>query len=275
MTNDATSMDLAKTASATADLVAEAGELALGYFRSSAQRWTKADNSPVTEADLAVDRFLKERLPALVPGSGWLSEETVDTPERLSAQRIWIVDPIDGTRSFIEGIPEWVVSVALVEDGRPILAVVLNPSSGESYTAEHGQGAKLSGKRILATTGTDLSGALIAGPNLLLQAFDRFGIKRSPWIHALANRFARVAAGRLDAAVARNDAYDWDIAAAHLLIVEAGGVLTDVHGRPPVYNRPVPRHGALLASGPGRFTELLNAMQVAAKVAEAHPESPI
>lgn len=275
MPNDLPSIDLAQTATAAAAVVAEAGAIALGFFRRSAERWTKADNSPVTEADLAVDRFLKERLPPLVPDAAWLSEETADTAERLAARRVWIVDPIDGTRSFIEGIPEWVISVALVEDGRPILAVVLNPSTDEAFAAEEGAGARLSGKPILATGGTELAGALVAGPNLLLQAFDRFGIERSPWVHALANRLARVAAGRLDAAVARNDAYDWDIAAAHLLIVEAGGVLTDVAGRPPVYNRPVPRHGALLASGPGRHAVLLAAMQDAAAAAAAHPDTPI
>jgi myo-inositol-1(or 4)-monophosphatase len=273
--NDTTSPDLAAAAEQAATIVMEAGTIALGFFRGDAQRWTKQDNSPVTEADLAVDRFLKERLPALVPGSAWLSEETVDTPERLTARLVWIVDPIDGTRSFIEGIPEWVISVALVADGRPIVAVIFNPSTDECFTACEGRGAFLNGERIAANTGTQLAGALVAGPNLLLQAFDPFGIRRSPWVHALANRFARVAAGRLDAAVARNDAYDWDIAAAHLLIVEAGGVLTDVAGRPPVYNRAVPRHGALLASGPGVFAPLLNAMQVAAEVAAQHPESPI
>lgn len=275
MLNDHPSLDLSGLAATTASIVAEAGEIALGFYRGTAQRWTKADDSPVTEADLAVDRFLKERLPALVPGSAWLSEETKDTADRLGARRIWIVDPIDGTRSFIQKIPEWVISVALIEDGRPVVAVVRNPSTGESFTAVEGEGAHLDGAPIRATSGTDLDGALVAGPNLLLEAFDTFGVKRSPWVHALANRFARVAAGTLDAAVARNDAYDWDIAAAHLLVTEAGGLLTDVDGKAPVYNLPVPRHGALLASGPGIYVPLLNAMQAAARIAEGQPESPI
>jgi myo-inositol-1(or 4)-monophosphatase len=275
LSQDLPPLDFTALSADLAARVIEAGELALSFYNGDAQRWTKQDNSPVTEADLAVDRFLRERLPPLVPDAAWLSEETADSAERLSAARVWIVDPIDGTRSFINRIPEWVISVALVENGAPVAALVHNPCTGETYSAVRGSGATLNGTPIAVSPGDDLDGKLVAGPALLLDALSVFGVKRSPWIHALANRFAQVSDGRLDAAVARDKAYDWDIAAAHLLITEAGGVLTGVSGEVPRYNQPVPRHEALIASSRSRHATLLESMQVAARIAAELPDSPI
>jgi myo-inositol-1(or 4)-monophosphatase len=258
-----------------AEAVVAAGELALGYYRAGAQRWTKADESPVTEADIAVDRFLRERLPQLVPDAAWLSEETVDTPERLSARRVWIVDPIDGTRAFIERVPQWVISVALVEDGRPVAGMVFNPSTEERFSAEIGRGSFLNGRQLAASPGTGIRDAVIGGPKRVLDRLAPAGIRQAPWIHALANRFVSVADARLDAAIARTDAYDWDIAAAHLILAEAGAVLTGFDGSEPVYNEPIPRHGALLATGIARHAALLSALQPAAPAAETQPDAPV
>jgi myo-inositol-1(or 4)-monophosphatase len=274
LSSTTTAIDLARLAPQLADAAADAGKIALGYYRAGAQRWTKADNSPVTEADIAVDRFLRERLPQIVPDTAWLSEETVDTPERLESRLVWIVDPIDGTRAFIERLPHWVVSVALVEDGRPIAGVVLNPCSGEVYAAELGRGARLDGRRLRASDSVGLEGALVAGPRRLLDRLAASGIRQAPWVHALANRFARVAAGRLDAAIGGGNAHDWDIAAAHLILTEAGARFTGLEGEVPVYNRPDPRHPALLAAGADRHPALLAALQPDAPTVNASPDAP-
>lgn len=272
MSSPPEAIDLARLAPQLAEAVAAAGELALDYYRKGAQRWMKADQSPVTEADLAVDRFLRERLPPLVPDAGWLSEETVDTPERLAAHRLWIVDPIDGTRAFIERVPHWVVSVALVEAGRPIAGVVLNPCSGEVYAAEAGRGARLGGREIRASAGATLDGALVGGPKRLLDHLVPSGIRQAPWVHALANRFVRVASGRLDAALARIDAQDWDIAAADIILTEAGARMTSLEGAAPTYNRPTTKHGALIAAGRERLPGLLAALRAAAALSGPPPD---
>jgi myo-inositol-1(or 4)-monophosphatase len=229
--------------------VREAGAIALGFFENGARRWSKADASPVTEGDIAVDHFLRERLPALFPGIGWLSEETADTPDRLTRRRVWVVDPIDGTRAFAEGIPMWVISVALVEDGRPVLAAVLNPVTDEFFCARLGGGAFLNGAAISSTGRGAIEGARISGPQPLFDRLAGSGAARAPWIYALAYRFVHVAAGRIDAATARTNAKDWDVAGADLILSEAGARLTDLAGRTLVYNRPQPSHPALIAAG--------------------------
>jgi myo-inositol-1(or 4)-monophosphatase len=241
-------------------IVREAGDLALGFYRGGAARWTKADESPVTEADIAVDRFLAERLPPLVEGSGWLSEETADTGERLDRRHVWIVDPIDGTRAFIEGKPEWVVSVALAERGRPVAGVVRNPSDGETFSAARGLGAFRDGARLKVADSSDLSGLSVGGPQPLLGPLAGRGVVRGPWRYALANRLVQVAGGGLDAAVARPNSHDWDIAAAHVILEEAGARLIGFDGAVPTYNRPTSRHGGLIAAGPLRARALMEAL---------------
>jgi myo-inositol-1(or 4)-monophosphatase len=273
LSSSTAAIDLARLAPQLAETVVAAGEVALDYYRKGAQRWMKADQSPVTEADIAVDRFLRERLPPLVPDAAWLSEETVDTPERLGAHRVWIVDPIDGTRAFIERVPHWVVSVALVEAGRPIAGVVFNPCSGEAFAAELGRGARLGDRPLAASPGANLEGALAAGPRRVLDRLASTGMRQAPWIHALANRFVRVAAARLDVAIARADAHDWDVAAADLILTEAGARMTGPEGEDPIYNRPVPRHGALLAAGAARHRALIAAVQAGSGAAPPAPQA--
>jgi len=123
----------------------QAGEIALRYFRREPRHWTKDGNSPVTEADIASDRFLRQHLLEARPDYGWLSEETVDTPDRLGRRRVFIVDPIDGTRGFIEGSEDWCVSVAIVEDGVPRVGALAVPARGEWFEAHAGGGARLNG----------------------------------------------------------------------------------------------------------------------------------
>jgi myo-inositol-1(or 4)-monophosphatase len=172
----------------------------------------------------------------------------------------WIVDPIDGTRAFISGFPDWTISVALVDDGRPILAAIYAPVTDEMFLARRGAGATRNGTAISASGGEILSGAKLAGPKRYLDRFARFelGTLPQPKVHSLALRFARIAEGSLDAAFASSGSHDWDLAAADLLVHEAGGLLTDFAGEALRFNRPQVKHQALIAAGPARHANLVD-----------------
>jgi myo-inositol-1(or 4)-monophosphatase len=237
----------------------EAGEIARATRRTEFKHWTKgADHSPVCEADIAVNEFLRARLPALAPQAGWLSEETEDDPAARNAARVWIVDPIDGTRAYIAGRADWTISVGLVEDGRPLLAALYAPVTDEMFLGLRGGGATLNGATMTAGGG-GLDGARLAGPKRSLERIAALapGVLPQPKVFSLALRLTRVAQGELDAAFASKGGHDWDLAAADLLVHEAGGVMTDFSGRPLIYNRPHPAHGALIAAGPARHAALI------------------
>ena len=231
------------------DLAVRAGEIAMGYVRSSMRTWTKGHSSPVTEADIAIDTFLKTELRAARPGFGWLSEETADDPARLGRREVFIVDPIDGTRAFAGGLPDWTISVAVVRDGRPVAAALAEPEAGRVFTAARGHGAYLGNRRLAASGRESLAGARVAGPKPMLDKAQRGGAILLPKVHSLALRFAKVAAGEIDAAFAGGQSHDWDLAAADLLVQEAGASLTGFDGAVPVYNRPVPVHFPLVCAG--------------------------
>ena len=239
---------------ALADCTRAAGDIALGFFEpgqhTSASIEYKSGNSPVTIADKQADDFLRQHLGALVPDAAWLSEETADSPARLQAERVFIVDPIDGTRAFISGDPRWAVSVALVERGLPVMAVLHAPALGETFTAVRGHGAWLNNAMIRSSPRPKLAGGRIAGPKPFADRLNRQGLQFElvPKIPSLALRFADVAAGRLDAAFASENAHEWDIAAADLILQEAGAHLLDRDGRDLVYNRPNLQHGMLFAA---------------------------
>lgn len=238
--------------------VREAGQIALKYFRGSIRSWTKGHDSPVSEADIAVDEFLRTRLSR--DGFGWLSEESQDDRTRLSAERLFIVDPIDGTRSFLAGRPDWAVVAAAVEQGRPTAAAIYVPADDDLYVAASGEGATRNGIRIGTTAGSSLAGARIAGPKKMLERLSTIDPEtlQVPKIHSLALRLARVAEGRIDAAFASINAYDWDLAAADLLVHEAGGAMTNFAGEALVYNLHDPVHGAVLAAGRDRHAAMLD-----------------
>jgi myo-inositol-1(or 4)-monophosphatase len=225
----------------------------------------------VTEADVFIDAFLRERLTELDSGIGWLSEETADTPERLDHARVWIVDPIDGTRAFVEGVPVWVISVALINEGRPVFGMIFNPTKDEMFEAVEGGGAFLNGSQITASSRDVLSGAEIVGPRSMMEDLDGIGaqIARAPYVYALAYRLASVAANRVDAAVASTRAKDWDIAAADIIMQEAGARLLEIDGEPPRYNRPSPVHRPLI----GAREPLNAAIRSALLLAGASPRS--
>jgi myo-inositol-1(or 4)-monophosphatase len=241
--------------------VAAAGRLALSMFRNNVRAWNKENASPVSEADLAVDNFLRERLTGIDPSIGWLSEETADVPERLLKERLWIVDPIDGTRSFIAGREDWAVCAALVERGRPIVAAIELSATGESFAAIKGGGATKNGQKISVSTKAELVSAAIARPAKLNAAIASLGNSLEvPRIHSIAVRLSRVASGEIDAALASANANDWDLAAPDLLVHEAGGKMTDAGGRLPVYNLASHIHGALIAAGSELHPKLVSAL---------------
>jgi myo-inositol-1(or 4)-monophosphatase len=248
--------------------VRAAGEFAREAFGKPVKTWTKEHNSPVSEVDIAVNVFLRERLATIAPDAGWLSEETDDDPARLAATRIWIVDPIDGTKSFIAGRPDWTVSVALVEAQRPIVAALYAPVSEEFFLAVAGAGATRNGIPIAASAGDAIAGARIGGPRGILDRLTAVAPDFSimPRVHSLALRLARVADGTLDAAFASQTSHDWDLAAADLLVHEAGGALTTTGGATLAYNGAITVHGVLVAAGLARHRALTTLLRERAAV---------
>jgi myo-inositol-1(or 4)-monophosphatase len=259
---------LASLAAAVRDAAREAGAMALPYFRSGEQTvarlWYKGQSSPVTEADIALDTFLKDRLTSLSPGAGWLSEETADDPVRLERSHVWVVDPIDGTRAFASGHPDWAISIALVKDGTPILGVLHAPIHEQIYEATLGGGAWRNGAR-LQLSGTGAAGPMrVAGPKPLVDRFEHHTgpIERVPKVPSLALRIARVAEGSIDVGLVSHNSQDWDIAAADLILREAGGRLTDLAGVPPTYNRSRPHHDEMVAVSSRLHPHAIGAMRV-------------
>lgn len=230
----------------------EAGEIALRHFRRDPTVWHKHGGSPVSEADLAVDAHLKAVLGAARPDYGWLSEETTDGPARLGADRVFVVDPIDGTRAFLRGDAEWAVSIAVVEAGRPVVAALMQPIGARLLTATAGGGAHCEGRRLTVSGRRELAGGRLGAPHKYLEKREirEAHFAATTVVPSLALRIARVAEGRLDVAYGSGNAHDWDLAAADLLVHEAGGRFTIPSGEPLRYNRPDPRHAALVAATP-------------------------
>lgn len=250
---------LTRDAALLADVVREAGALALSLFRTELKSWIKGKSSPVSEADIAVNDLIEGRLRSATPDYGWLSEESADDPSRLGKSLTWIVDPIDGTRAYLARQDDWSVSIALVADGLPVLGAVFAPASDEFFFATHGQGAALSGVPITAAPGAGIHFPKIAGPKPLVERLGgmREGESLYPRIGSLALRLVRVAEGRLDAAFAGGHSRDWDLAAADLIVHEAGGEMTTLAGERMVYNQTDVRHGLLVAAGRARHAHIV------------------
>jgi len=239
----------------------EGGEVALKARRRGLTiDYKSADNTPVTDADLAVDLFLKDALLGARPDYGWLSEETVDDPSRLAESLLFVVDPIDGTRAFMNGKPWFTVCIAVVRDGRPVAAVVHAPELGETYEAVLGGGARLNGAPIRASQTDDLAGCAMIGDARLFSErawAEPWPAMRIESRNSVAYRMALVASGAADATVALSPKSDWDIAAADLIVLEAGGLVTDHRGEQFRYNQPVPRQPSLVCGAPAVHPLLL------------------
>ena len=210
---------------------------------------SKADGSPVCAMDLEVDAFLRDRLGALLPDAGWLSEETADSAARLARDRVWVVDPIDGTRDYVRGRPGWAISVALVTRGTVTIGVLDAPARGEVWRAEAGKGAWCNRVAIAASTRTDLIGARV--PADALAKADRGTFVVAPKPNSIALRMAMVASGAADLVATLRWGNEWDLAAAALIATEAGASVTDAFGAPLRFNQPDPRAFGVLTCSPG------------------------
>ena len=268
------SLDPTRDARAARDLLVaaarEAGEAARAFFRqgrrTSAAVQTKLGGSPVTEADLAADAFLMRRLSESFPEAGWLSEETADDAGRLSRRALIVVDPIDGTRAFVDGDPRWTVSIGLILESRPLAGVVHAPALNETFAAARGAGATRNGAPLVRTDRGDRAGYVAAGPRNILNAMGaRLGepLEIKPFVPSLAYRLSLAATGALDFAVAATDAHDWDVAAADIVLEEAGSLLVEASGERLLYNRAATRRSALLAAPEALAPRLLPAFRAA------------
>jgi myo-inositol-1(or 4)-monophosphatase len=237
-----------------------AGRIALRYWRRAPEAWNKHDDSPVTEADMAVNRMLQADLTAARPGYGWLSEETPDSAARLSCERVFVVDPIDGTRAFIAGETAFSHALAVVENGVPVAGVVHLPAQGVTYAAAAGRPATRNGQPVAcsATASPDGASALMSSAALAAEHWPGGvpGLRRH-FRASLAWRFCLVADGSFDALLTVRPAWEWDIAAGALIAGRAGAVVGDAAGRALVFNRPVPQAAGVIAAGPALHRALM------------------
>lgn len=231
-------------------IVDEAGRIAYGLWPGAGHElnsWEKEPGSPVCDADIEVDGFLRHHLGELLPAAGWLSEETADDPDRLSKGLIWLVDPIDGTRDFIRGRSGWCVSVALISAGRPLIGLLDAPARGEKWIAAAGQGAWRNGQVLSASNRQKLQGARV--PAASLSKVDQI-LSMVDQPNSIALRVAMVAADEADLVATLRWGFEWDIGAATLIAREAGASVTDAFGRPFAYNKRDPRAFGLMVSAP-------------------------
>ncbi len=232
----------------------------MGFWGQSPKTWDKGKNDPVTEADLAVDRHLKDALLDARPDYGWLSEETPDTTDRLTSKTIFVVDPIDGTRSFIDGQKTWAHSLAVVKQGVVVAGAVYLPASDQLYAASIDKGATCNGRQIRVSNRRELAGATIFANKATFDA--------SHWVvppedlirkfrPSLAYRLAACGEGKADAMITFRDSWEWDIAAGALIAQEAGATVTDRDGNPLVFNSAEAKTPGALVAAPALHSELL------------------
>jgi myo-inositol-1(or 4)-monophosphatase len=233
------------------DAVLDAADHALALWAGGAtqvRQWEKTPGELVCEADLEVNAMLRAALSAIAPDAGWLSEETADSAHRLGTDRLWVVDPIDGTRDYLRGRPGWAVSVALVENGQPRLGVLAAPARNELWAAEAGRGATRNGVRLAVGDRTTLAGARVSADYLPKVDSDLVAVFRP---NSIALRMAMVAADEADLLASIRWGNEWDIAAAMLIAIEAGARVTDAFGRPLDFNRDPPSAFGVLCCAPG------------------------
>jgi len=246
--------------------VREAGALASRHFGKRNPSWMKKPGQPVSEVDLAVDDLLHQRLCGERPNYGWLSEESAESPDRMDREWLWVVDPIDGTRAFLDSRLEYSVSVALLHFNRPVAAAVFNPGTDELFEATADGGARCNGAPITVSSKDNMDNARVlvsrsefktlAGGKALIPC-------EVSSISSIAYKLALVGSGVTDATVTLTAKSDWDIAAAHLIVSEAGGIMTQADGDALVYNCPHPRHPTVLAAGPALHAMLTAALKKA------------
>jgi myo-inositol-1(or 4)-monophosphatase len=223
------------------------------------QKQSKEDASPVTRADRAADELLRSQLPDVFPAA-WLSEETADDGARLEADRLWIVDPLDGTREFVEGLPEYSVAVALVIAGRPVLGVVHNPATSDMYWATSGGGAFHNGAAIRVVEGDALLTSRSETRRGEFVPFEERWLLKP--VGSIELKLALVAAGAAALTLSRGPKHEWDVCAGSLIVSEAGGLATDMFGHNLAFNRPFPKVKGILAGAPQAYERGLEQLRV-------------
>jgi myo-inositol-1(or 4)-monophosphatase len=234
------------------DALAEARRILEGFTPGEIEHRLKAGGDPVTEADLAVNARLERLLPR--PGEGWLSEETADDARRLDCERVWVVDPLDGTREFLAGIPEWCVSIGLVEAGRAVAGGITNPATGQTVIGAQGLGVALDGRPCRVRDRAELAGAVVLASRSEVARGEWRAFERAPFevcpTGSVAYKLALVAAGLADATWTLVPKHEWDVAAGVALVLAAGGEVWVPEGEPPRFNQPSPALTGLLAAAP-------------------------
>lgn len=230
--------------------VREAGDIIMAFFGRDYRIEEKSKGNPVTTADLEANRKIREVIQGRFPSDGWLSEEDKDTMDRLNASRVWVVDPIDGTKEFIEGVPQFAVSVGLVVHGQPVLGIVYNPAQDKFFRAARGRGALLNGQPIHVSTREQIEGAFLlvsrSEPKRKFQSFEE--LCRLEPVGSIAYRLARVAEGHGDATLTFRSLQEWDVCAGALIVEEAGGIVMDGGGNELVFNQRDPLRRGVVAS---------------------------
>ena len=254
-------MDSVALLSTTISAARAAGNLIMDCYAAACDSWDKAPDNPVTAADLAADRLLRERLTAATPGCGWLSEETVDTPERLGRPCTWVVDPLDGTHEFIAGVDEFAVSVALIDDGIPLLGVVHNPATGEIFAGIVGRGLTYNGETarpLSAREEPHHAQVVVSGTEVRAGMWEPYqDIFHLHPLGSAAYKLARVAAGFGDAYVSLRPKSEWDICAGVALVLAAGGQVTDLSKRGFRFNQAQVEVNGVVAANPTLHRELM------------------
>jgi len=241
----------------------EAGQLALRHSQGKPRTWNKTGGSIVSDADIAVEEHLTRFLRTARPDYGWRSEEEAQ-PVLPGSTPAFVVDPIDGTRDFLAGGREWTVALAVIENGRPRAGVVYAPALDQLYATSLGNGARRNDAKATVAAPATLVQARVAGPRRLTRAVlagSGVDLDKIRSVPSLAHRLTLVAAGEVDVAIAGPHAHDWDLAAADLLVHEAGGVVTDLAGRAPVYGTPDNAHPILIAGREALVGEVIAAIR--------------
>jgi myo-inositol-1(or 4)-monophosphatase len=248
--------------------VREAGEIARHFYGKEYRRWSKRRGEPVTEADIAIDKFLRGVLEKSRPDYGWLSEETGKNLSRLNTERMFIVDPIDGTTAFLKERPHFSISIGIAEKGRSVAGVVYNPILDECFAAFAGGGARLNGGAIHVSACSKLEGCRIVGPKDMFAHRTWSEPPLEPWpsMHiesrsSVAYRMALVAAGRFDAAVILSAKHDWDMAAGDVIVREAGGGVTDKDGNALFFGRADAVQRTMVCAGPALHAQILTRLR--------------
>jgi len=231
-----------------ARITEEAGRIAASRCGTDYKRWEKVPGHPVCDIDLEVDAFLKRELSALDPEAGWLSEETSDESDRIERPRLWVVDPIDGTRDYLRDRPGWCVSVALVEDRVPVLGVLAAPKRAELWTAARGEGSRRNGVPLRVSPRAELAGARVPADQLPRVDGDLVSVEKP---NSIALRIALVAAGEADLVATLRWGFEWDIAAAALIAEEAGATVSGALGQPLAFNTASGEAFGVLVATPG------------------------